>query len=146
MEAFSLEKSILEGEKEIKELFAFIQQNAEGLEAYEAEVETFSRLMKIGQNAMKAEMQDDVYLHSGYPIGTGVVESSSGHVVQDRMEGTGCRWSVKGAEAILLLRSIYTSRDWDTYWEAHRSIEKRRLYGRTLDILASHNQQGNIAA
>ncbi len=54
MEAFSIEQSILEGEKEVKDLFAFIRQNAEKLEAYEVEVETFSRLMKIGLSAMKA--------------------------------------------------------------------------------------------
>jgi hypothetical protein len=43
-------------------------------------------------------MKYDEYLKAGYPIGTGVVESSCGHVVKNRMEGTGRRWSVAGGK------------------------------------------------
>jgi len=56
-------------------------------------------------------MKYDEYLSAGYPIGTGVVESTCGHTVKDRMEGSGRRWSIEGAEATLLLRSVYTSGD-----------------------------------
>lgn len=82
-------------------------------------------------------MQYDKYLKAGYPIATGVIESSCGLVVQDRMEGTGRRWSIEGAESTLLLRSIYTSDHWNPYWEAHRSLEKKRLYEGTLTALTS---------
>jgi hypothetical protein len=88
-------------------------------------------------------MRYDAYLKAGYPIGTGVVESSCGHVVKDRMEGTGRRWSVPGAESILLLRSIYTSGDWEAYWQAHMRMERRRLYGKVLDALGYSNQEGS---
>ena len=74
----------------------------------------------------------DEYLAAGYPIGSGVVESTCGHTVKSRMEGTGRRWSIKGAESTLLLRSVYTSKDWDAYWEAHRKLERKRLYGNIL--------------
>jgi len=47
-------------------------------------------------------MNYDEYLKSGFPIGSGVVESTCGHTVKDRMEGTGRRWSIKGAESTLL--------------------------------------------
>ena len=47
------------------------------------------------------------------------------HPVMSRMEGTGRRWSIKGAESTLLLRSVYTSNDWDDYWRAHRKLERR---------------------
>ena len=77
----------------------------------------------------------DEYLAAGYPIGSGVVESTCGHTVKSRMEGTGRRWSIKGAESTLLLRSVYTSNDWDAYWEAHREAEQKRLYGSVLPIL-----------
>ena len=80
-------------------------------------------------------MQYDVSLKAGYPIGSGVVESTCGHTVKDRMEGSGRRWSVEGAESTLLLRSIATSHDWDAYWESHMHQERRRLYGETLDAL-----------
>lgn len=36
-------------------------------------------------------MKYDEYLKAGYPIGTGVVESSCGHTVKTRMEGSGRR-------------------------------------------------------
>jgi len=80
-------------------------------------------------------MRYDEYLAAGYPIGSGVVESTCGHTVKKRMEGTGRRWSIKGAESTLLLRSVYTSNDWDAYWQAHRELEQKRLYGNVLFIL-----------
>ncbi|EFK07202.1 conserved domain protein [delta proteobacterium NaphS2] len=52
------------------------------------------------------------------------------------MEGTGRRWSIKGAESTLLLRSVYTSNDWDAYWENHRQQEQKRQYGKILPLLA----------
>ncbi len=68
-------------------------------------------------------MNYDKYLEAGYPIGSGVVESTCGQV-KNRMEGTGRRWSIKGAESILLMRSIYMSGDWDEYWQAHMKRER----------------------
>jgi hypothetical protein len=79
-------------------------------------------------------MKYDEYLEAGYPIGSGVVESSCGHTVKNRMEGTGRRWSVDGAEAILLLRSVYTSRDWEEFWQFHMELERSFNYH---DALAS---------
>jgi len=80
-------------------------------------------------------MRYDEYLAVGYPIGSGVVESTCGHTVKKRMEGTGRRWSIKGAESTLLLRSVYTSNDWDAYWDAHRMRERKRLYDNILPKL-----------
>ena len=73
-------------------------------------------------------MKYDEYLEAGYPIGSGVVESSCGHTVKDRMEGTGRRWSTEGAEAILLLRSVFTSKNWDEYWQFHMELERSFYY------------------
>jgi hypothetical protein len=64
----------------------------------------------------KQYMKYDVYLSKGYPIGSGVVESACSHVVKNRMEVPGARWGVSGAEAILRLRSVAKSQDWDGYW------------------------------
>lgn len=83
----------------------------------------------------KQWMKYDEYLEAGYPIGSGVVESSCGHTVKSRMEGTGRRWSVPGAEAMLLLRSVYTSGDWEEYWSTFRKLEAERLHSETLSIL-----------
>ena len=78
-------------------------------------------------------MKYDQYLKAGYPIGTGVVESSCGHTVKKRMEGSGRRWSINGAESTLLLRSVYTSGDWDDYWKAHMQRERTLMNQRMFD-------------
>ncbi len=78
----------------------------------------------------------DIYLKEGYPIGSGVVESTCGHTVKNRMSGTGRRWSIDGAESTLLLRSVYTSNDWNEFWECHMSLERKKLHGETLSALS----------
>ena len=54
-------------------------------------------------------MQYDESLALGYPIGTGAVEGTCKNLVKERMEGSGMRWTVAGAEAVLELRSVYQS-------------------------------------
>jgi len=54
------------------------------------------------------------YLEKGYPIATGVIEGACRYLVKDRMDITGARWSLKGAEAILKLRSVKISNDFDS--------------------------------
>jgi len=94
----------------------------------------------------RAWMHYDEYLAAGYPIGSGVVESTCGHTVKSRMEGTGRRWSIKGAESTLLLRSVYTSNDWDAYWIAHQELEQQRLHGNVLPKLRCPDEYSNEKA
>ena len=61
------------------------------------------------------------------------------------MERTGCRWSVKGAESTLLLRSVYTSNDWEAYWQSHMTIEKKRLYSGALKALEHQDDYAAVA-
>jgi len=72
----------------------------------------------------KQYMKYDQYLSHGYPIGSGVVESACSHVVKDRMEISGARWGICGAEGILKLRSVAKSNDWDKYWEFYTTQAK----------------------
>ena len=69
------------------------------------------------------------YLARGWPIGTGVVEGACGHLVKDRMEQAGMRWTKAGAQAMLDLRAVRLTNDWDAYWAFHREQEHTRLYG-----------------
>ncbi len=68
-------------------------------------------------------------LHAGLPIATGVIEGACRYLVKDRMDRTGARWSLTGAEAILRLRAIRSSGDFDAYWEFHlaRDYERNHL-------------------
>jgi hypothetical protein len=54
-------------------------------------------------------MRYDEYLRAGYPIATGVIEGACRHVIKDRMEQGGMRWTLEGAEAMLNLRAINAS-------------------------------------
>lgn len=65
-------------------------------------------------------------LAAGLPIATGVVEGACRHVVKDRMDRTGARWSLTGAEAILRLRALRASKDFDEYWTFHLAREHDR--------------------
>lgn len=74
-------------------------------------------------------MNYDQYLAQGWPIGTGVVEGACGHLVKDRMEESGMRWTKKGAQAILDLRAVRLNDDWDEYQRFRRQRQHQRLYG-----------------
>jgi len=70
----------------------------------------------------------DAYIAAGYPIGSGAVEAACRHLVKDRMEGSGMRWTVPGAEAVLQLRALYLNGDWDAYWQHHMQCEYERRF------------------
>ena len=69
----------------------------------------------------QSHLRYDIALAEGLPIASGVIEGACRHLINDRMDITGARWSLQGAEAILKLRSINSSGDWDEYWKYHRS-------------------------
>ena len=70
----------------------------------------------------------DTYLAAGFPIATGVIEGACRHLVKDRMELTGARWSTDGAEAVLRLRALRASGDFDSYWSFHLDQELQRIH------------------
>ena len=86
-------------------------------------------------------MQYDQYLARGWPIGTGVVEGACGHLVKDRLEQAGMRWTKDGAHAVLDLRAVRLTDDWDAYWVFHRQREHRRLYGSAPPLAAPPEDQ-----
>ena len=73
-------------------------------------------------------MQYGEALKSGFPIATGVIEGACRHLINDRLDITGARWSLQGAEAILKLRSLKSSGDFEAYWAFHKEMSKKRSY------------------
>lgn len=73
-------------------------------------------------------MKYDAYLRQGLPIASGCVEGACKNLIKDRMERSGMRWSLAGAEAMIQLRSLYLSADLDDYWDFHLEQDRRRLY------------------
>ena len=78
--------------------------------------------------AKKAWLRYDEALTLGLPIATGVIEGACRHLVKDRMDITGARWGLAGAEAILRLRALRSSGDFDTYWSYHLHEEHARIH------------------
>ena len=68
------------------------------------------------------------YLAKGFPVASGVIEGACRHVVKDRMEQSGMRWTMKGAHAMLGLRSVQLSGLWDEFRQHWREQESQRLY------------------
>ena len=71
-------------------------------------------------------LQYDKALAEGVPIATGVIEGTCRHLVEDRMNLTGARWRLTGAEAVLRLRALRSSNDFDAYWKFHELQEYER--------------------
>lgn len=74
-------------------------------------------------------MDYPTYLAHGYPIASGVIEGACRHLVKDRCELSGMRWSQCGAENLLRLRAVAENNDWDDYHAYRRQQRHLRLYG-----------------
>jgi hypothetical protein len=57
--------------------------------------------------------------------------------VNDRLEHSGMHWSIKGANALLALRSIQLNSLSVDYWQFHQEKEGKRLHG---DAWSWHQQ------
>lgn len=76
----------------------------------------------------KPYLRYDEYLAAGMPIGSGVVEGACRHLINDRLGLTGARWRLAGAEAVLRLRALRSSGDFDDYWHFHEAREYERTH------------------
>jgi hypothetical protein len=61
----------------------------------------------------RSRMRYHEYLANGWPIASGPVEGACKNLIKDRMERSGMRWTEQMAEAIVQLRAIYLSGDFD---------------------------------
>jgi hypothetical protein len=82
----------------------------------------------------------DTALAAGWPIATGIIEGACRHLVKDRLDITGARWGLAGAEAVLKLRALRTNGDFNAYWAWHEQQEYTRnhqaRYRNTLILTA----------
>jgi len=95
----------------VQELIAQTRQECEGTsqaEAVEKELGYFLR------NAQR--MQYGTFRAKGYFIGSGVVEAGCKTVIGGRCKQSGMFWSEPGAQNILALRCIHSSRRLDEFW------------------------------
>ncbi|GGM18751.1 hypothetical protein GCM10010129_73730 [Streptomyces fumigatiscleroticus] len=74
------------------------------------------------------QLDYDTALAAGWPIATGAIEGACRHLIGDRLDITGARWGLPGAEAVLKLRALDDNGDLDQYWNFHLAEEHGRLY------------------
>jgi hypothetical protein len=88
----------------------------------------------IGRRLLPPSHQQAPYLDyahalgQGWPIATGVIDGGCQHMVKDRMDITGARWSLHGAEAVLRLPALISNGDLDAYWSYHLEQEHQRVH------------------
>ena len=83
----------------------------------------------------RTRMRYDEYLANGWPIASGPVEGACKNLIKDRMERSGMRWTEQMAEAIVQLRAVYLSGDFDSYWQFHIEQEQKRLYPQAWSVV-----------
>jgi hypothetical protein len=66
--------------------------------------------------AMRYGMDYHAYKQKGLPIGSGVVEAACKTLVSERLKQSGMRWTIRGGQAILTLRSHMQSERWENAW------------------------------
>ena len=70
----------------------------------------------------------DMALAQGLPIASGNVEGACRSIVKDRLGITGARWSLRGAESVLLMRTVIANGDLDEYWAFHTKRDYQRVH------------------
>jgi len=63
-------------------------------------------------------MRYDDFRKRGLFVGSGVVEAGCKTVVGQRLKRSGMHWTVRGANAIIALRCLILSGQWESFWES----------------------------
>jgi hypothetical protein len=83
----------------------------------------------VGYLRSKREfLRYDLALAAGWPIATGVIEGACRHLIADRLDISGARWGLAGAEAVLKLRAVDSNGDFDAYFRYHLAREHQRVH------------------
>jgi hypothetical protein len=64
------------------------------------------------------------YVAKGWQIGSGPVEAACKRVINQRLKGTGMRWSRSGSEGVARLRALFLSErsQWEAYWTHRQKV------------------------
>ncbi|MEM6779542.1 MAG: ISKra4 family transposase [Planctomycetota bacterium] len=82
--------------------------------------------MYLEKNSQR--MKYDEYLRRGYPIASGVIEGACRHLVKDRMERSGMRWTLEGARSMLHVRSVFQSAYWGSFLADRMQRDNERTH------------------
>lgn len=78
----------------------------------------------------KHKMDYQKFIDKGYPVSSALVEAACGHLVKERMEQSGMRWSSQGAQNIMDLRAVKLNEDMNDFMEFVISKDRIRKNGK----------------
>jgi hypothetical protein len=118
-------------------LLALLQGRAAGafakdLRRWIARCKLDKKTRKVVTNCIRYLINNRRLLHydralvAGLPLATGAIEGACRYLLQDRLDITGARWSLRGAEAVLKLRARRSSSDFEECWAFHLVQERVR--------------------
>jgi hypothetical protein len=116
---------ILDGK--VEEVTASLRRACKAEKLSKAQSEAVQKSATYFEN-QKHKMAYDIYLKEGYPITTGLVEGTCGALVKERMEGSGMRWGIQGAQNILDLRAAKINGDLDLLFHKIQDDNRKSLY------------------
>jgi len=77
-------------------------------------------------NNHQHKMDYKKFIEKGYPVSSALVESACGHLVKERMEQSGMRWSSSGAQHIMDIRAIKQNDDLVDFMDFVRRKDRQR--------------------
>ena len=112
---------------ETKQVITDLRNLAQAPKTTKAQREQLEKTANYFERNLPYMAYDD-YLAKGWPIASGVIEGACRHLVKDRFELSGMRWTQEGAENLLRLRAVAENGDWDDYHQFRKQQRHLRLY------------------
>jgi hypothetical protein len=69
------------------------------------------------------KMDYKTFIEKGYPISSALVEAACGHLVKERLEQSGMRWSSDGAQHVMDMRAVKLNGDMEQFIEFFIQLE-----------------------
>ena len=76
----------------------------------------------------KHKMDYKTFIDKGYPVSSALVEAACGHLVKQRMEQSGMRWSSQGAQNIMNLRAVKLNGDMEEFMTFRIKVEQENAF------------------
>lgn len=108
------------GAKKIIKSICYYIQNKKSKASAKQNIKTELTFFK--RNSEK--MNYSYFIRKGWPIGSGPVEAACKSIIKTRLCRSGMRWTRKGGQAILNLRTIVKSNRWDSFWSIYQDFKK----------------------
>jgi hypothetical protein len=89
----------------------------------------------------ETQMQYPRYQADGWPIGSGMVESTHKRVLQARLKGSGMQWAGTNVNKMLALRSMIDNDRWEQEWQARQNLQLTQQHERALARQSDQQQK-----